>query len=108
LDGRRVLLGLPAALLRGLHTAAAPSGADHASAQSDQSADPDAVLAPVSGTLQGWQVAAGETVHEGQQIAVMQAMKMEIALHAHRAGMVDALVDAGTAYAAGTVLARVR
>ena len=102
IDGRRVQLGLPALLLRGLATGTA-SGV--AAPQEAAPADPAAVPAPIAGTLQGWKVADGAQVAEGETLAVMEAMKMEMQVQAHRSGRIALKAAAGGYVAAGAVLA---
>jgi len=52
-------------------------------------------------------VEEGATVEEGQTIAVMEAMKMEVQVFAHRSGKITLLAIAGTAQTLGTPLARI-
>jgi len=77
IDGRRIMLGLAPALLRALSACGVSStnATDPADMQmpAAETTNPAHVLAPVSGVLQTWQVKPGETVSEGQSIAVMQA-----------------------------------
>ena len=104
IDGRRVSLGLPAMLLQGLSAPA--TGAAPASAQ--QSVDPDAVASPIAGNLHAWKVADGDEVKEGDVIAVMEAMKMEMQVSAHRSGRITMAAQAGSAQSLGAVLAHIR
>lgn len=104
-DGRRMALGLPAVLLSGL--ASAGGGTVAAPAAQATAADAAAVAAPVSGTVQGWKVADGDEVAEGAVIAVMEAMKMEMQVLAHRAGRISFAVAAGGYVAAGTAIATI-
>ena len=84
IDGRRVSLGLPALLLRGLSTGA---GAEQPAATAPAiEKDPAAVTAPLAGTLQAWKAEDGAEVTEGETVAVMEAMKMEMQVIAHRSG----------------------
>ncbi|WP_219211300.1 acetyl/propionyl/methylcrotonyl-CoA carboxylase subunit alpha [Variovorax boronicumulans] len=103
-DGRRLALGLPAVLLSGLAAVAGGPGIAPAEARV---ADAAALAAPVSGTLQGWKVADGETVAQGAIVAVMEAMKMEMQVVAHRAGRIAFAAAAGGYVAAGAVLATI-
>jgi acetyl-CoA/propionyl-CoA carboxylase biotin carboxyl carrier protein len=103
-DGRRLALGLPGVLLSGLSSVAAGGGIARAEAAV---ADAAAVAAPVSGTLQGWKVADGDEVAEGAVVAVMEAMKMEMQVVAHRAGRIAFAVAAGGYVAAGAALATI-
>lgn len=69
--------------------------------------DPAAVAAPISGTLQAWKVADGDTVAVGDTLASMEAMKMEMPVTAHRAGRVTLTVAQGAYVAAGTGIATI-
>ncbi|SEK72144.1 acetyl-CoA/propionyl-CoA carboxylase, biotin carboxylase, biotin carboxyl carrier protein [Variovorax sp. YR750] len=104
-DGRRMALGLPAVLLSGLSSAA--GGAVAAPATQASAVDAAAVAAPVSGTVQAWKVADGDEVAEGAVIAVMEAMKMEMQVLAHRAGRVAISVAAGGYVAVGAAIATI-
>ena len=104
IDGRRVQLGLPAVLLQGLATA---GGQGAAAAPAEAAVDAAAVTSPIAGNLHAWKVADGDTVQEGDVIAVMEAMKMEMQVTAHRAGRVALAAAAGTAQALGAVIARI-
>ncbi len=133
LDGRRVRLGLPADLLSGLAAGASavggagvqggtggtcdPSGSGLSTASgegrsgdsgaTDAAHDPSAVEAPMSGLLQAWKVEDDAQVEAGQLIAVLEAMKMETQVLAHRAGRVTHLAEAGAPVSAGSPLARI-
>ncbi|MDY0744121.1 biotin carboxylase N-terminal domain-containing protein [Paucibacter sp. R3-3] len=102
IDGRRVMLGLPAQLLRGLSAgAAAPAPREEAAT------DPAVLAAPMAGTLLAWKVEEGAEVAEGQLVAVMEAMKMESQVLAQRAGRIERSVEAGSYVPAGTAIARI-
>ena len=103
-DGRRATLGLPGVLLQAL---AGVSGAASGAQAAADAVDPAAVAAPIAGNLHAWKVADGDTVREGDVIAVMEAMKMEMQVHAHRAGTIRLLASAGGLQPAGAVLARI-
>jgi acetyl-CoA/propionyl-CoA carboxylase biotin carboxyl carrier protein len=77
IDGRRMALGLPAELLRGLQSASSVEAASSAGA-AVAAADPASVPAPITGTLQSWKVADGDTVAKGDAIGSMEAMKMDM------------------------------
>ena len=102
IDGRRVSLGLPAVLLAGLR-AGAPPAAAAPGAMAD--ADAGAVVAPVAGTVVAWKAAQDATVAAGDLIAVMEAMKMETPVLAHRAGRISLRVAQGTYVASDTQIA---
>jgi acetyl-CoA/propionyl-CoA carboxylase, biotin carboxylase, biotin carboxyl carrier protein len=64
-----------------------------------------ALTAPMQGTVVKVAVSDGDTVAEGDTIVVVEAMKMEQPLTAHRAGVVRGLgVEAGATITAGTVI----
>ncbi|WP_444633840.1 acetyl/propionyl/methylcrotonyl-CoA carboxylase subunit alpha [Cupriavidus oxalaticus] len=105
IDGRRMVLGLPAQLLRGLADAPVQGGAlATAPAATTNAAD---LPSPIAGTVQAWKVNAGDEVKEGDLIAVMEAMKMEMQVHAHRSGRVAWQAETGVFLAAGARLASV-
>ena len=51
----------------------------------------DAVVSPMQGTVLAVEVAEGDHVEAGQVICIVEAMKMENEVHAHRAGRVSEL-----------------
>ncbi|GAA1536696.1 acetyl-CoA/propionyl-CoA carboxylase biotin carboxyl carrier protein [Microbacterium ginsengiterrae] len=103
IDGRRVVLGVPAALLRGF---AASSGSS--SGQTDAAAsDPADLTAPAPGTLVRWLVDDGAQVAAGDAVAVLDAMKMETQITAHRAGTISQAAAVGDMIAANAVIGRI-
>lgn len=65
-----------------------------------------AVMVPITGQVTGVTVAAGETVCAGQELLVVEAMKMEHAVTAPVAGTVERVdVRPGTGVSAGQVVA---
>ncbi|KAG0924060.1 hypothetical protein G6F31_019261 [Rhizopus arrhizus] len=86
IDGRRVSLGLPAELLRGLQSAGAAAGGEATAAPAQASAQ--SVAAPIAGTIQSWNAEDGATVKQGELIATMEAMKMEHTISAPADGRV--------------------
>ena len=80
---------------RGAHTGAAASG--------------DAVTAPMQGTVVKVAVEEGQTVAVGELVVVLEAMKMENPVTAHKDGVITGLaVVAGAAITQGTVLAEIK
>ncbi|MGH8956570.1 MAG: acetyl/propionyl/methylcrotonyl-CoA carboxylase subunit alpha [Microbacterium sp.] len=98
IDGRRVVLGLPMALLAGLGGLADSGGAPAAS-------DPTELRAPAPGTLVRWLADDGASVAEGDPIAVLDAMKMETTVTAHRAGTLSHRVELSASVAPDAVIA---
>ena len=80
---------------RGAHAGAAASG--------------DAVTAPMQGTVVKVAVEEGQTVSVGDLVVVLEAMKMENPVTAHKDGVITGLaVEAGAAITQGTVLAEIK
>ncbi|UZG58294.1 acetyl/propionyl/methylcrotonyl-CoA carboxylase subunit alpha [Rhodococcus opacus] len=113
--GRRVEVSLPGQFTLGTGAGTAPGavrkkpkartrGGAHGGAASG-----DAVTAPMQGTVVKVAVEEGQQVAEGDLIAVLEAMKMENPVNAHKAGTVTGLaVEPGAAITQGTVLAELK
>jgi acetyl-CoA/propionyl-CoA carboxylase biotin carboxyl carrier protein len=106
-DGRRLTVSLPAALGAGAAPSDTPArprrrtGAGHHAA----AVGGDALTAPMQGTVVKVAVEEGQHVDAGDLVVVVEAMKMEQPLYAHKAGTVTNLrTDVGTTVASGTVL----
>ncbi|MGP9617280.1 acetyl/propionyl/methylcrotonyl-CoA carboxylase subunit alpha [Arthrobacter sp. AOP36-A1-22] len=68
----------------------------------------DSLTSPMQGTIVKVAVADGDTVSEGDLVVVLEAMKMEQPLTAHRAGTIKGLTaTAGDTVSAGAVLASI-
>lgn len=98
IDGRRVVLGLPSALLAGF---GGPVDAGSAAV----AADPAELRSPAPGTLVRWLVEDGASVEEGDPVAVLDAMKMETTVAAHRAGTLSQRAALSEAVAPDAVIA---
>ena len=74
------------------------SGGQHAAAK-------EAVVSPMQGTVLAVEVADGDEVSAGQVICIVEAMKMENEITAHRHGTVGELsISAGEPVATGQVI----
>jgi acetyl-CoA/propionyl-CoA carboxylase biotin carboxyl carrier protein len=103
LDGRRMALGVPENLLAGL-----AGGGGAAPQPMSEQTDPAELHSTMAGTVVKWLVDDGATVAEGEPLLVLEAMKMESTVVAHRSGTVSGLlVAAGTGVAVNAVLARI-
>jgi acetyl-CoA/propionyl-CoA carboxylase biotin carboxyl carrier protein len=110
--GRRLEVVLPAAL-----AAAAPAGAagpakkarKAGGKKSGAAASGDALTSPMQGTIVKVAVEDGQTVAEGDLIVVLEAMKMEQPLNAHKAGTVTGLsAEVGATVTSGSVLCEIK
>ena len=78
---------------------------ERASARGGGSAGRDAVVSPMQGTVLSVAVAEGDSVEVGQVLCIVEAMKMENEVHAHRSGTVTELtVAAGQPIGTGQVI----
>ncbi|MAT18228.1 MAG: acetyl-/propionyl-CoA carboxylase subunit alpha [Leifsonia sp.] len=105
-EGKRVSVSLPTQLLPTAGSvSAAPAPKRRAGGGGLVTATGNAVKAPMQATIIKIAVAEGDTVVKGDLVAVLEAMKMEQPLTAHRdgtVGKIDAAV--GTTVSAGHVL----
>jgi len=108
-DGRRLAVGLPAELLDGWARAGGPLPAGVSSVSDGgpaAAADPGELRADMAGTVVKWLVEPGAEVSAGDPVVVLEAMKMETQVSAHRDGTVtDVRTEAGGVVTAGAVLA---
>ena len=105
-DGQRfeVRALVPGAALRRARAAAARARAGAARRRGA-----DAVVSPMQGTVLAVEVADGDQVSAGQVICVVEAMKMENEIAAHRDGVVSELaVSPGEPVKSGQVICVVR
>lgn len=101
--GKRLEVSLPAA---GGSTAPAPRRIR--SARGSAAVDGDALTSPMQGTIVKLLAADGDEVAEGDPIVVLEAMKMEQPLNAHRAGRVSGLSAAvGDVVATGGLICKI-
>ena len=103
LDGRRFEVALllpepPHAELARRRRERTRDGAHHAAAR-------EAVVSPMQGTVLAVEVKEGDEVREGQVVCVVEAMKMENEITAHRPGVVTGLsVEEGEQVTTGQVI----
>ncbi|WP_157847737.1 biotin/lipoyl-containing protein, partial [Streptomyces violens] len=87
--GKRLEVSLPASLGMPLARAAVAGGAKpkrKAGKKSGSAASGDALASPMQGTIVKIAVEEGQEVKEGDLVVVLEAMKMEQPLNAHRSG----------------------
>jgi acetyl-CoA/propionyl-CoA carboxylase biotin carboxyl carrier protein len=113
--GRRLEVSLPGDLALGNGAGADPGVVRKKpkprkrGAQAGAAASGDAVTAPMQGTVVKVAVEEGQTVAVGELVVVLEAMKMENPVTAHKDGVITGLaVVAGAAITQGTVLAEIK
>ncbi|MGP9693907.1 acetyl/propionyl/methylcrotonyl-CoA carboxylase subunit alpha [Brachybacterium sp. AOP25-B2-12] len=105
-DGRRVEVSLPASLRAPQPEVRQRRKRSHK--QAVQAAGGDAVTAPMQGTIVKVLVEEGQTVADGDLLLVLEAMKMEQPITAHRSGVVQGLeAEVGATVSAGAVLCQI-
>ncbi|MFI6981736.1 acetyl/propionyl/methylcrotonyl-CoA carboxylase subunit alpha [Embleya sp. NPDC050154] len=111
-NGRRFEVTLPAGL--GASGAAAPAAGKKApkrggGKKAGAAASGDSLASPMQGTIVKVAVEEGQQVAEGELIVVLEAMKMEQPLNAHRSGTVKGLVaEVGATVTSGAVLCEIK
>ena len=84
------------------------SRANRGGSAAARGASGDSLTSPMQGTIVKIAVANGDTVAEGDLIVVLEAMKMEQPLTAHKSGVIkDLSTSTGDTVSAGTVLANI-
>jgi acetyl-CoA/propionyl-CoA carboxylase, biotin carboxylase, biotin carboxyl carrier protein len=108
-DGKRIEVSLPKRLLGSTAASGVPAG--HAPKRKSHShataggGSGNTIKAPMQSTVVKIAVAVGDTVAEGDLVVVLEAMKMEQPINAHRAGKIKSVsAEVGTTVPAGTVL----
>jgi acetyl-CoA/propionyl-CoA carboxylase, biotin carboxylase, biotin carboxyl carrier protein len=109
--GKRLEVTVPAGLTWGTTAAETPSrrpgGRRAGRTRTARAASTDELVSPMQGTIVKIVAADGEQVSAGDTIVVLEAMKMEQPLTAHKAGTVsDLSVQVGQTVAAGAVICR--
>ncbi|ADB76923.1 acetyl/propionyl/methylcrotonyl-CoA carboxylase subunit alpha [Geodermatophilus obscurus] len=106
--GRRLEVSLPAGLAAGGSAPAAAGGAKprkRGGGHGGSAASGDSLTSPMQGTIVKVAVSDGDTVAEGDLVVVLEAMKMEQPITAHKAGTVSGLAaEVGASVTSGAVL----
>ena len=105
-NGRRVEVVLPADLaIKNAKSANPTKPTRKAGKKAAGGASGDAVTSPMQGTIVKVAVTEGQSVNQGDLVVVLEAMKMEQPLTAHKSGTVKGLsAEIGTTVPSGTVL----
>lgn len=107
-DGKRIEVSLPARMLQGGSASATVGRAPKrkiSSHHGSSGAGNKSIKAPMQSTVVKLAVAAGDKVVEGDQILVLEAMKMEQSISSPRDGVIKAVkVSVGETVPSGTVL----
>jgi acetyl-CoA/propionyl-CoA carboxylase, biotin carboxylase, biotin carboxyl carrier protein len=112
--GKRLEVSLPATLAMPLARAAVAGGAKPARRKGGArrgvtAASGDTLASPMQGTVVKVAVSEGQEVAEGDLIVVLEAMKMEQPINAHRAGTVaDLKAEVGGSLSAGAVICEIK
>ncbi len=109
--GKRLEVSLPAGFGGGGGGGGARKAAPKRSAgkKAGAAASGDSLTAPMQGTIVKVAVADGDTVEAGQAVVVLEAMKMEQPINAHKAGTVTGLqAEVGAVVTSGSVLCEIK
>lgn len=90
IDGKLHRLGLPAGMF-----AQNPTITSHDQPATETAVSAEHLLAPINGVISAWKVENGEQVAEGQVVAIMEAMKMEVPVLAHQSGVIQLTAQQG-------------
>lgn len=107
--GKRVEVVLPGGLGASAVATGGAKKAKHSRKSSGAAASGDSLTAPMQGTVVKVTVKEGQTVAAGDQIVVVEAMKMEQPINAHKDGVVTGLsIEVGATVTSGEVIADIK
>ncbi|MFJ3959706.1 acetyl/propionyl/methylcrotonyl-CoA carboxylase subunit alpha [Streptomyces sp. NPDC090036] len=110
--GKRLEVSLPSSLGMTLARTAAAGGAKpkrRAAKKSGPAASGDTLASPMQGTIVKVAVEEGQQVNEGDLVVVLEAMKMEQPLNAHRSGTVVGLsAEVGASVTSGAAICEIK
>ena len=107
--GKRVEVVLPGGLGAAAPAAGAKKPKRKAGGGGASAASGDSLTAPMQGTIVKVAVTEGQEVAAGDQVFVIEAMKMEQPINAHKAGTIAGLaVEVGAAVGSGDLLAEIK
>ncbi|MFD0025812.1 acetyl/propionyl/methylcrotonyl-CoA carboxylase subunit alpha [Streptomyces sp. NPDC058382] len=110
--GKRLEVSLPSSLGMSLARTGLAAGAKpkrRAAKKSGSAASGDTLASPMQGTIVKIAVEEGQEVKEGDLIVVLEAMKMEQPLNAHRAGTIKSLAaEVGSSVSSGAVICEIK
>jgi len=107
--GRRLEVVLPAGLAAGAPAAGREKKPKREKKKAGAVAGGDAVTSPMQGTIVKVAVTEGQEVAEGDPIVVLEAMKMEQPIKAHKAGTVSGLsAEVGQSVSSGAVICELK
>ncbi|MFI0979808.1 acetyl/propionyl/methylcrotonyl-CoA carboxylase subunit alpha [Streptomyces sp. NPDC021093] len=110
--GKRLEVSLPSSLGMTLARTGLAAGAKpkrRAAKKSGSAASGDSLASPMQGTIVKVAVEEGQQVNEGDLIVVLEAMKMEQPLNAHRAGTVKGLAaEVGGSVTSGALICEIK
>ncbi len=105
IEGKAMNIGLPASLVDSIRHGGTGAAREAAAENIAVATDAATLAAPMNGNLVKWVLEDGAAVAEGDTVAVLEAMKMESNIAAHRSGTFTRGAQApGVAIARGDVL----
>ncbi|MDH6137094.1 acetyl/propionyl-CoA carboxylase alpha subunit, partial [Kitasatospora sp. MAA4] len=109
-DGRRIEISLPPAMATpAVRSAVASPARPKRTAARTSAASGDTLASPMQGTVVKVAVEEGQVVAEGELIVVLEAMKMEQPLNAHKAGTITSLsAEVGASVSSGAALCEIK